>query len=64
MEAEPGAPPAGLSDSPRLIKHRARIAQGTTAGREAVDFYRRARTAEPYNRAIEYRLSRALRHIG
>jgi Flp pilus assembly protein TadD len=56
--------PAALSDSPRLLKHRARIAQEGDRWKEAVDLFRRARTAEPYNRVVEYRLSRALRHVG
>ncbi len=55
--------PTSLAESPRLLKHRARIAQGRK-WRGAVELYRRARDAEPYNRVIEYRLSRALRHIG
>ena len=31
---------------------------------KALDLYRRARTAEPDHRVVEYRLSRALRHVG
>jgi len=56
--------PTPLSDSPRLLKHRARVAQAGNRWQDAVDLYRRARTAEPYNRVVEYRLSRALRHTG
>ena len=56
--------PAALAESPRLVKHRARVAQGSNRWKEAVDLYRRAQAAEPYNRVVEYRLSRALRHNG
>jgi Flp pilus assembly protein TadD len=56
--------PAVLSESPRLWKHRGRVAQGGDRWNEAVDLYRRAQRAEPYNRVVEYRLSRALRHVG
>ena len=63
MEEELDRLPADVAGSPRLLKHRARIAQGSR-WKEAVDLYRRAQAAEPYNRVVEYRLSRALRHIG
>jgi tetratricopeptide (TPR) repeat protein len=56
--------PSDLSESSRLSKHRARVAQGHTRWKEAVELYRRAHTAEPDNRVVEYRLSRALRHVG
>jgi tetratricopeptide (TPR) repeat protein len=55
--------PAAVSRAPRLIKHRARIAQGTD-WKQAVELFRQAQAAEPYNRVVEYRLSRALRHVG
>jgi tetratricopeptide (TPR) repeat protein len=64
MEEELDRLPAALSEAPRLIKHRARIAQEGNRWNDAVELYRRARTAEPNNRVIEYRLSRALRHVG
>ena len=63
MEDELERLPSALTDSPRLCKHRARIAQGSR-WKEAVDLYRRAQAAEPYNRVVEFRLSRALRHVG
>jgi tetratricopeptide (TPR) repeat protein len=63
MEEELERLPAEVAGSPRLLKHRGRIAQGHR-WKEAVDLYRRAQAAEPYNRVIEYRLSRALRHVG
>ncbi len=58
--------PSAVSDSARLSKHRARVAQGRNKWKEkeAVDLYRRACTAEPDNRVVAYRLSRALRHVG
>jgi Flp pilus assembly protein TadD len=64
MEEELDRLPPALSGSPRLFKHRARVAQGSNRWKDAVDLYRRAQAAEPYNRAVEYRLSRALRHVG
>ena len=64
MEEELERLPAALSDAPRLLKHRARVAQEGNRWKEAVDLFRRARAAEPYNRVVEYRLSRALRHVG
>jgi Flp pilus assembly protein TadD len=64
MEDELGRLPAGLAEAPRLLKHRARVAQGRNRWQDAVGLYRRARAAEPYNRVTEYRLSRALRHVG
>jgi len=63
MEEELERLPAALAESPRLVKHRARVAQGSNRWREAVELFRRAQVAEPYNRVIEYRLSRALRHV-
>jgi tetratricopeptide (TPR) repeat protein len=63
MEQDLERLPSEVAASPRLLKHQGRVAQGRR-WREAVDLYRRAQAAEPYNRAIEYRLSRALRHIG
>jgi tetratricopeptide (TPR) repeat protein len=63
MEEELDHLPAGIAGSPRLLKHRARIAQGNR-WKEAVELYRQAQSAEPYNRVVEYRLSRALRHLG
>jgi hypothetical protein len=63
MEEEIERLPVEVAGSPRLLKHRGRIAQGRR-WKEAVDLYRRAQAAEPYNRVIEYRLSRALRHVG
>jgi tetratricopeptide (TPR) repeat protein len=63
MEQEMERLPAELVGSEKLLKHRARIAQGRQ-WKEAVDLYRRASQAEPYNRVVEYRLSRALRHVG
>jgi tetratricopeptide (TPR) repeat protein len=56
--------PAAVAEAPRLAKHRARVAQGANRWKEAVEHYRQAQRAEPYNRAVEYRLSRALRHDG
>jgi tetratricopeptide (TPR) repeat protein len=56
--------PEALAAAPRLVKHRARVAQGRNRWKEAVELYRQAGAAEPYNRVVEYRLSRALRHIG
>jgi Flp pilus assembly protein TadD len=64
MEEELAKLPTDVSESARLVKHRARVEQGRGRWREAVELYRRARRAEPYNRVIEYRLSRALRHVG
>lgn len=63
LEQEIERLPQAVSGSPRLLKHRARVAQ---EGRweEAVALYRQAQEAEPYNRVVEYRLSRALRHVG
>ena len=62
MEDELDRLPAGIAGSPRLLKHRARAAQGSR-WKEAVELYRQAQSAEPYNRVVEYRLSRALRHV-
>jgi tetratricopeptide (TPR) repeat protein len=56
--------PTGLAEAPRLLKHRARVAQDGNRWNEAVDLFRRARADEPHNRVVEYRLSRALRHVG
>jgi tetratricopeptide (TPR) repeat protein len=64
MEEELERLPAALSDAPRLLKHKARIAQDGNRWSEAVGLFRRARSDEPYNRVVEYRLSRALRHAG
>jgi tetratricopeptide (TPR) repeat protein len=64
MEEELERLPAALADAPRLIKHRARIAQDDNRWNEAVDLFRRARADEPDNRVVEFRLSRALRHAG
>ncbi len=64
MEEELERLPAAVSVAPRLLKHRARIAQDANRWKEAVDLFRRARADEPYNRVVEYRLSRALRHVG
>jgi tetratricopeptide (TPR) repeat protein len=64
MEAELERVPAVVAGSPRLLKHRARVAAGSSRWKEAVDLYRRARAAEPFDRVVEYRLSRALRHVG
>jgi tetratricopeptide (TPR) repeat protein len=64
MEEVMSRVPASQSDSPRLLKHRGRVAQAFNRWKEAVDLYRIARAAEPYNRAVEFRLSRALRHVG
>ena len=58
-----GLPPA-LAVAPLLAKHRARVAQERRDWAEAMRQYRRARQAEPFNRTVEYRLSRALRHAG
>jgi tetratricopeptide (TPR) repeat protein len=55
--------PSEVVKSAPLCKHRARIAQGSH-WKEAVDLYRRAQAGEPFNRVVEYRLSRALRHVG
>ena len=63
MEEELERLPAAMSASPRFLKHRARIAQGRR-WQEAVALYRQARAAEPQNRTVEYRLSRALRNVG
>jgi tetratricopeptide (TPR) repeat protein len=63
MEDEIERVPAVLAQSPRLTKHRAKIAQDTS-WKQAVELYRQAQVAEPYNRVVEYRLSRALRHVG
>jgi tetratricopeptide (TPR) repeat protein len=56
--------PPSLVASPRMKKHCARIAQAGGRWKEAVDLYRQARKAEPCNRDVEYRLGRALRHLG
>jgi tetratricopeptide (TPR) repeat protein len=56
--------PPSIAASPRLVKHRARVAQDRRDWAEAARLYRLARTAEPFNRLVEYRLSRALRHLG
>jgi tetratricopeptide (TPR) repeat protein len=56
--------PSAVSGAPRLAKHRARIAQGCNRWAEAVDLYDQARTAEPGNRVVEYRLGTALRRVG
>jgi tetratricopeptide (TPR) repeat protein len=64
LEDELGCLSAALAESPRLLKHRARVAQGSSRWKEAADLYRRAHAAEPSNRAVEYRLSQALRHVG
>jgi tetratricopeptide (TPR) repeat protein len=64
MEEERERLPAALAEAPKLWKHQARVAQGSNRWQEAVDLYRLAQAAEPYNRAVEYRLSRALRHDG
>jgi tetratricopeptide (TPR) repeat protein len=61
---ELGRVPAAFAESPRLWKHQARVAQVQNRWKEAVDLYRRAHAAEPSNRAVEYRLSQALRHLG
>jgi tetratricopeptide (TPR) repeat protein len=63
MEEELDRVPAGVAESPRLLKHQAKIAQDRKRWKEAVDLYRRSQSAEPYNRVVEYRLSRALRHL-
>jgi tetratricopeptide (TPR) repeat protein len=63
LEVELGAMPSAVSESPRMLKHKARVAQAADRWIDAVDLYRRARSAEPHNRVVEYRLSRALRHI-
>src|SRR5262249_25340060 len=63
MEVELEQVPESLSKSERLTKHRARIAQGRD-WKQAAEFYRQAQAAEPFNRVVEYRLSRALRHLG
>jgi tetratricopeptide (TPR) repeat protein len=55
--------PSVLQRSPRLAKHRARVAQGRQWNK-AVEFYRQALAVEPRNRVVEYRLSRALRLLG
>jgi tetratricopeptide (TPR) repeat protein len=59
-----GEVPAAVSESPRLLKHRARVAQARIEWKQAAELYRRAQTAEGYNRIVEYRLSRVLRHLG
>lgn len=56
--------PPSVAASPRTAKHRARVAQELGAWEEAVRQYRRAQLAEPFNRTVEYRLSRVLRHAG
>ena len=63
LEEELARLPAGMAGSHRLLKHRARAAQ-QGRWKEAVELYRQAQSAEPYNRVVEYRLSRALRHVG
>jgi tetratricopeptide (TPR) repeat protein len=64
MEEELERLPVEISRSPRLSKQRARVAQDRRRWKEAVALYRGAQAAEPYDRAVEYRLSRALRHVG
>ena len=64
MEEELGRLPSALSEAPRLLKHWGKVAQNGNRWKTAVDLYRRSRTAEPFNRVVEYRLSRALRHVG
>jgi tetratricopeptide (TPR) repeat protein len=63
MEEELDRAPDGVAKAPRLLKHRAKVAQDRKRWKEAIDLYRRAQAAEPYNRVVEYRLSRALRHV-
>ena len=55
--------PSDLQTSPRLAKHRARVAQGRQWNK-AVEFYRQALAVERHNRVVEYQLSRALRFLG
>jgi Flp pilus assembly protein TadD len=64
MEDVLGRVPTALSGAPRLLKHWGKVAQNGNRWKTAVDLYRRARTAEPFNPVVEYRLSRALRHVG
>ena len=47
MEEELERLPAALSEAPRLLKHRARIAQDANRWNEAVDLFRRARPKSP-----------------
>jgi predicted Zn-dependent protease len=64
LEQALGGLPAALAGSPRFAKYRGRVAQERRDWPEAIRAYRRARAAEPYDRTLEYRLSRALRHAG
>jgi tetratricopeptide (TPR) repeat protein len=61
---ELGRLPAAFAESPRMWKHRARVAQVSNRRKEAAEFYRRAHAAEASYRPLEYRLSQALRHVG
>jgi tetratricopeptide (TPR) repeat protein len=56
--------PVPIAAAPRLAKHRARVAQAANRWKEVVELYRQACRAEPSHGAIQYRLSRALRHEG
>jgi tetratricopeptide (TPR) repeat protein len=64
IEDELARVPAGVAQSPRLLKHAARVAQDRHRWKDAVALFRTAQAAEPYDRTVEYRLSRALRHTG
>src|SRR5262249_40035883 len=64
MEEELDRPPADVARAPKLLKHRARVAQDRRRWKEAVSLFRGAQAAEPYDRTVEYRLSRALRNSG
>jgi tetratricopeptide (TPR) repeat protein len=56
--------PGEIAATPRLARHRARVAQAVNRWKEAVELYRQACRAEPSHGAIQYRLSRALRQDG
>jgi tetratricopeptide (TPR) repeat protein len=64
LEEELKRLPAEVSQAPKLLKHRARVAQDRRRWKEAVALFRGAQAAEPYDRTVEYRLSRALRNSG
>lgn len=56
--------PTALAGSARFVRHEARLAQERGDIPAAVAAYRRALAASPRDRAIEYRLARALRLAG
>lgn len=56
--------PTSMAKSPRFARHEARLALERSDFRGAVSAYRRALSASPHDRVIEYQLARALRLLG